>query len=128
MKARQLGNSFLTICLILTACSKQSKPCDDKLVVLSGDGVVEVISQWDACVARGISRIANNDKRDSQLIAIALDLCSSHAGRYATALHLQNTRLSQQEIESVVDAYRSNLTMLAASKLKRARQLGCEAQ
>ena len=126
--ASALLSGLLTICLITTACSKSTMPCDDKLVVLSGDGVVAVISQWDACVARNVSKIANNEKSDNQLIGTALDLCSANAGRYATALHVQSSRLSQYELESAVGAYRTNLLLLASSELKRARRLGCEAK
>jgi hypothetical protein len=118
----------LSTLALAASCNKEKSPCEDKLVVLEGDGVVQVITQWDACVARNASKIAGNKLPDNRLAQMAIELCASYADRYAGAVQRQRPMLSQDQVRSTVDAYKSNLSSLAISELNRARSLGCEAK
>ena len=118
----------LSILILVAACSEKPNPCEDKLVVLEGNGVIEVVSQWDACVAHSASQFRGNGSSDQRLAALALEACQNHAGRYAAAILEQTPTMSESEVMRVVQAYRSNLSRIAVSELHRARKLGCEAK
>ena len=114
--------------LFVSACQPSKSQCDDKLVVLEGDGAIQVESQWDACVARNASKIASNRLPDERLAQIAVELCQSNAMRYASALHTENDKLGAKQVSNLVEYKQGNLLKIAGVELGRARSLGCEAK
>jgi hypothetical protein len=122
------GAVVLTGLFFVSACQADKSPCDDKLVVLKGDGAIQVESQWDACVARNASKIAGNRLPDERLAQISVELCQSNATRYADALRRENNQLGTEQVSRLVEYKQDSLVKIAGSELGRARSLGCEAK
>ena len=113
---------------LTSSCGAQKNLCDNKLVVLNGNELIPVMSQWDACVARNASKIAFNNVNDTRLSEIAVELCASFESRYQTALLNGPPKLTLEQAKMGLDAYRANELKLAISEARRARNLGCEAK
>jgi hypothetical protein len=126
---RRSSTAILAISLLfVSACQAEKSPCDNKLVVLQGDGAIQVESQWDACVARNASKVALNRLADRRLAEIAVELCDSHSQRYDQALRGLNDKLSPKQVAQLVQYKQESLLKIAMSELGRARKLGCEAK
>ena len=125
---KQLTPLFVLCVLTVSACQSKKSPCDDKLLVLEGDGPIQVESQWDACVARNASKLASNQMDNNRLAALAVELCAANAERYATALNNDTPQMSVEQVNTLVGDQQESLVKIAISELRRARQLGCEAK
>ena len=77
--------SLLFLLGFMSACQEQVHPCDDKLVVLPGTGLIEVTTQWDACVARRASRLAGSQVEVEEIASSAISFCSNHREAYRLA-------------------------------------------
>ena len=125
---KQLTPLFVLCVLTVSACQSKKSPCDDKLLVLEGDGPIQVESQWVACVARNASKLASNQMDNNRLAALAVELCAANAKRYSKALTDTTPLLSEKQVSRLVEYKQESLTKIAISELQRARQLGCEAK
>jgi hypothetical protein len=112
----------------LSACSNQIEPCEDKLVVLEGTGYIEVVSQWDACVARRASQLALEGVADAALISQSLEKCLGYKDFYATAYQEMTPGASSAEAEDMAASYLATLKEIASDEARRARELGCVAK
>ena len=114
--------------VLLAGCSASVHPCDDKMVVIKGNDLIAVMSQWDACIARNASKLASTDLNETRISQVTAELCAPFEGRYRAALNKGQPGLLPDLVDQGVDAYRSNGLELAISEARRARSLGCEAK